>query len=301
MLITTESLTKRYASAVALDALSVEIPPGVIGLLGPNGAGKSTLFKILLGLIEPTAGRAVVLEREVMGHHELRTLVGYMPEHDCFPAEVPAATMITHLAQISGLPYAAARERTSEVMRHVGLLEERYRELGTYSTGMKQRAKLAQALVHDPPLLLLDEPTNGLDPAGRNEMLELIRRTGHELGISIVLSSHLLDDVERVCDYIILIDKGRLVRAGAMSEFTEESQVLIIETDGGEPELAAALELRSVGAQIEGSTLLVDLANEGVYDTTLATVVELGLPLIRLERRRRSLVDLFTAEEQEVG
>jgi ABC-2 type transport system ATP-binding protein len=300
MLIATEGLTKRYPTALALDALSVEIPEGIVGLLGPNGAGKSTFFKILLGLIDATAGSATVLERPIDERDELRRLVGYMPEHDCLPGDIPAVAMVTHFGEVSGLPGEAARERTSEVLRHVGLLEERYREINTYSTGMKQRAKLAQALVHDPPLLFLDEPTNGLDPAGRIDMLELIRRTGKELGISIVMSSHLLDDVERVCDYIVLIDQGRLLRAGPLDSFLAETAVLSVETDGSEQQLAAALTERGLSASHDGSTVLVDLVSDEIYDRTLAALVELNLPLIRMERKRQSLIDLFSAEEEAV-
>jgi ABC-2 type transport system ATP-binding protein len=300
MLIATEGLTKRYPTALALDALSVQIPEGIIGLLGPNGAGKSTFFKILLGLIEPTDGSAIVLDRPIGERDELRRLVGYMPEHDCLPGDIPAVAMVTHFGEVSGLPAEAARERTSEVLRHVGLLEERYREISTYSTGMKQRAKLAQALVHDPPLLFLDEPTNGLDPAGRVEMLELIKRTGHELGISIVMSSHLLDDVERVCDHIVLIDQGRLLRAGPLETFLAETAVLSIETDGSEQLLAAALAEQGLSASRDGGSVLVDLSSDDVYDRTLATLVDLNLPLIRMERRRQSLIDLFNEAEESV-
>ena len=178
---------------VALDRLDLSLEPGVIGLVGANGAGKSTLIKILLGLLEPTRARrrcsASTSRRTGL---ELRQYVGYMPEHDCLPLEISATEFVAHMAQVSGLPRAAARERTAETLRHVGLFEERYREMRGYSTGMKQRVKLAQALVHDPQLMLLDEPTNGLDPAGRDEMLDLVGRIGREFGISIVMSSHLL-------------------------------------------------------------------------------------------------------------
>jgi len=170
-LIATESLTKRYpgpgGGVLALDALSVEIEPGIVGLVGANGAGKSTFLRILLGLLAPTSGRASVLDLDTASHGaRIRERVGYMPEHDVLPPDLTATDLVAHLAEISGLPRTAARERTADVLRHVGLFEERYRQIGGYSTGMRQRVKLAQALVHDPRLLLLDEPTNGLDPAG---------------------------------------------------------------------------------------------------------------------------------------
>ena len=214
-LIATDNLTKRYGSSVtALDGLTFSIEPGVVGLVGSNGAGKSTLLKILLGLLEPTAGSASVFDLDVTTHGiEIRELVGYMPEHDCLPPDMTATDVVSHLAQISGLPRSAARERTAEVLRHVGLYEERYRAIGGYSTGMKQRVKLAQALVHDPRLLFLDEPTNGLDPAGRDEMLELIHRTGTEFGIAVMVASHLLGEIERVCDHLVAIESGKLLRS----------------------------------------------------------------------------------------
>ncbi len=166
-----------------------------------------------------------------------------MPEHDCLPPDVSATDFVIHMARINGLPSSAARERTAETLRHVGLFEERYRAIGTYSTGMKQRVKLAQALVHDPRLLMLDEPTNGLDPAGRDEMLDLIRRIGRDFGISMLMSSHLLGEIERVCDHLVVIDAGRLMRADTIATFTGEMQVLTVEVDDktGRVDGAAAL------------------------------------------------------------
>ena len=163
----------------------------------------------------------------------IRTLLGYMPEHDCLPPDVTATEFVTHLGRISGLPSTVAKERAAESLRHVGLHEERYRLIGTYSTGMKQRVKLAQALVGAPRLLLLDEPTNGLDPAGRTAMLELIGRIGTEFGISIVVASHLLGEIERICDHLVAIDSGRLLRADSMTSFTQASQVLAVEVEEG--------------------------------------------------------------------
>src|SRR6184192_2887529 len=196
-LIHAESLTHRYpGNILALDNLTLDVEPGVIGLVGANGAGKSTFLKILLGLLEPTSGEASVLGFDVRREGtRIRAMVGYMPEHDCLPPDLSATELVTHMGRMSGLPAAVARERAADTLRHVGLYEERYRPIGGYSTGMRQRVKLAQALVHDPRLVLLDEPTNGLDPAGRVEMLELIRRVGREFGISVLISSHLLGEI----------------------------------------------------------------------------------------------------------
>jgi ABC-2 type transport system ATP-binding protein len=186
-LLQARELTKTFGSVRALDAVSFEIDEGITGLLGSNGAGKSTSLKLFLGLIDPDSGTAEVLGRDARSSPEVRARVGYAPEHDCLPRNVSAAEFLAYMARISGLPRTAARLRASDVLRHVGLFEERYRPMETYSTGMKQRVKLAQALVHDPVIAFLDEPTAGLDPLGRREMLELIRRVGGEFGISIVI------------------------------------------------------------------------------------------------------------------
>ena len=231
----TSALTKRYPGAVtALDQLTVRVGPGITGLVGANGAGKSTLIKILLGLLAPTSGRAAVLGLDCARDAErIRARCGYMPEHDCLPPDVTATEFVTHLGRMSGLPPTAAKERAAESLRHVGLYEERYRQIGTYSTGMKQRVKLAQALVGDPRLLLLDEPTIGLDPAGRAAMLDLVSRIGTEFGISILVSSHLLGEIEQICDHLVAIDGGRLLRSDSMTSFTQVSQVLLVEVDEG--------------------------------------------------------------------
>src|SRR5919206_2325292 len=213
-IIATRGLSMRFPGVLALDQLTVDIEPGVVGLVGANGAGKSTLIKILLGLLEPTSGEAQVLGFDIARESmKIRELVGYMPEHDCLPPDMSATEFIVHVARVSGLPATAARERAADTLRHVGLYEERYRPIGGYSTGMRQRVKLAQALVHDPQLVFLDEPTNGLDPAGRYEMLGLIRRIGTEFGISVLVTSHLLGELERICDHIVIIDGGRLMRS----------------------------------------------------------------------------------------
>src|SRR5271163_164548 len=259
--IETRALTKTYPGNVtALDGLTVAVAPGVTGLVGANGAGKSTLIKILLGLIVPTKGQAKVLghDCETSGE-QIRTLLGYMPEHDCLPPDVSATEFVTHMGRMSGLPATAARERAAEALRHVGLHEERYRQVGTYSTGMKQRVKLAQALVGDPRLLLLDEPTNGLDPAGRAAMLDLISRIGTEFGISILVASHLLGEIERVCDHLVAIEAGRLLRADTITSFTKASQVLAVEVDEGLAQLLQALNARGLGATVAQRTLLIPL------------------------------------------
>jgi ABC-2 type transport system ATP-binding protein len=301
-LVAAQALTKRYGpSVIALDALTLEVEPGIIGLVGANGAGKSTFLKILLGLIQPTSGAAQVLDMDVTRQGtEIRQFVGYLPEHDCLPPDLSATEFVSHMGRMAGLPAAAARERTAEVLRHVGLYEERYRPIGGYSTGMKQRVKLAQALVHDPKLLLLDEPTNGLDPAGRDEMLDLVKRTGTEFGIATIVASHLLGEIERVCSFLLAIDAGKLLRAAPIASFTERTGTLGVEVEDGADGLAARLTDAGLEARVEGRTVLVDCPDERPYDIVRDAIDDLGLALVRLEHRRHRLEDLFRAEEPAV-
>jgi ABC-2 type transport system ATP-binding protein len=297
-LIATQQLTKRYGSSVtALDGLTLEVEPGIIGLVGANGAGKSTLLKILLGLLAPTSGSATVMGMDVATQGpQIRQLVGYLPEHDCLPPDVSATEFVTHMARMAGLPASAARERTAEVLRHVGLYEERYRPIGGYSTGMKQRVKLAQAIVHDPKLLLLDEPTNGLDPAGRDEMLDLVHRTGAEFGIATIVASHLLGEIERVCSFLLAIDAGRLLRSAPIASFVELTGTLDVELEDGADALAAHLVATGLDARADGRSVLVDCPDERPYDIVRDAIDDLGLALTRLEQRRHRLEDLFRVE-----
>ena len=294
-LVALDGLTMRYPGGVtALDGLTLSIEPGIVGLVGANGAGKSTLIKILLGLLEATDGSARVFDLDVRTQSQaIRQLVGYMPEHDCLPSDISASDFVNHMARMSGLPRASARERSAEVLRHVGLFEERYRPMGGYSTGMKQRVKLAQALVHDPRLLLLDEPTNGLDPSGRDEMLDLIERTGTEFGIAIIMASHLLGEIERVGQYLVAIDAGHLLRAAELDTFTQQTGTLIVEVDERQAELAASLTEAGLSTRVDGTHVLVELHGDDTFDQVLEAVVALGLALIRVEPRRSSLEDLF--------
>ena len=300
-LLETRELTKRYGTIVtALDSLSLTLEPGIIGLVGANGAGKSTLIKILLGLLEPTSGGATVLGLDAATQGpELRQFVGYMPEHDCLPGDVSATEFVAHMAQVNGLPKSAARERTAETLRHVGLFEERYREIRGYSTGMKQRVKLAQALVHDPRVMFLDEPTNGLDPAGRDEMLDLVRRTGKEFGIAIIMASHLLGEIERVCEHLVVIDGGKLLRSAPIGDFTGRTQVLAVEVEGDAGQFARRLAELGLKVKEEGRLLLVGIEGDGVYDQIRDAVEDLGLGLVRLEQRRQNLEDLFRTPAEE--
>ena len=295
-LVAARGLTKSFGSVRALDGVSFEIGEGITGLLGSNGAGKTTSLKLCMGLLLPDEGAVEVLGQDPRTSPEYRARVGYAPEHDCLPRNVSAAELLAYMAEVSGLPTTAARLRASDVLRHVGLFEERYRPMGTYSTGMKQRVKLAQALVHDPLIAFLDEPTAGLDPLGRREMLDLVRRVGSEFGISIVVSTHLMGDVERVCDSVVVLDAGRLLRAGPVSGFTEETEMLEVELVEGADAVAQALRSHGVEARLDGRRLTLEGVSGGDYDLLRDAIVESGALLYRLAPARHSLADVFATD-----
>jgi ABC-2 type transport system ATP-binding protein len=282
--------------------LTVDVPRGLVGLVGANGAGKTTLFRLLLGLARPTEGTV-----EVVGHPVAadpvgaRSRLGYMPEHDCLPLDQTAADVVATLGELSGLPARGARQRASEVLDLVGLDEARFRPVGGFSTGMRQRVKLAQALVADPELALLDEPTAGLDPTGREEMLLLVARLA-SFGISVLLATHLLDDVARVCDHVVMLDAGRLVVAGPTENLLHQTGKFTVEVYAGVGRLARALTERGLtvvagDALLDGEGGAVDVVvgpePEPVLDTIRDVLAELGLPLHRLSSRAASLDDAF--------
>ncbi len=292
-LLEARALTKHYGSTIALEQASFDVQEGVTGLLGPNGAGKSTAMKLFLGLILPTSGTAMLLGEEPYKSVEGRARIGYMPENESLPPNVTASEFLMHMAQVSGIPPAYARTRAADTLRHVGLDEERYRPIGEYSTGMKQRVKLAQALVHDPVLVLLDEPTAGLDPAGREEMLDLIKRTARGFGISIMLSTHLMGDIERVADSVIVLESGTVTRQDSVAQLTEETETLLIEVADRREEFAATLAAKGVVAADDGKVLVVEQAGEAEYDLIRDAAAESGARLRRLMPRRRDLRDIF--------
>lgn len=292
-LLQAQNLTKAYGETLALNSVSFSVEEGVTGLLGPNGAGKSTAIKLFLGLLTPTNGSAEVMGEKPYETIEIRSRLGYMPEHDCLPTAVTASEFLTHMAQVSGLPPAFARTRAADILRHVGLDEERYRSIGEYSTGMKQRVKLAQALVHDPVIVLLDEPTAGLDPAGREEMLALVRRTGQDFGISIMISTHLMGDVESTCDRIIVLEGGSVVESGDVSSFTQETETVFIDVDDHLEELIATLKSKGLQPTIDGVSVAIPGAGDAEYDMIRDALVEAGSRLRRLGPRRHRLTEIF--------
>lgn len=297
--VVTNGLQKTYGSVVALDSLDLSIPRGAVGLLGPNGAGKSTLIKLLLGLIRPTGGEGRVLGMDVVREAvNLRQFVGYMPESDCLPSDVTAADFVGHMAQMSGLPARDARLRAAEVLYHCGVDEERYRLMREFSTGMKQRVKLAQAIVHDPEVVFLDEPTNGMDPAGRDEMLSLITRIHRDVGITVLLSSHLLEDVERVCEYVVMLDRGRLVEHGKVAALVQGAGDISVEIDGDAQLFASRLEAAGATVGHNGTSLSVKHTDDRVFDIIRDTAVELDVALRGVRLQARSLEDVYVQQLQ---
>ncbi|MGD9894570.1 MAG: ABC transporter ATP-binding protein [Dehalococcoidia bacterium] len=297
-------LTKRYEHVIALEGLTFTLDEGIVGLMGANGAGKSTLIKILLGLLYPTSGTARVFGLDATTHGlHARERIGYMPEHDCLPPDMSAFAFVTHMAQLSGLPPREAAGRTADTLRYVGLDEERYRPIGGYSTGMKQRVKFAQALVHDPRILFLDEPTNGLDPSGREQMLDLIQRTSRDgTGLCIVMSTHLLADVEHICDQVVVLDGGRLIHSGSLASFSGAAPFVSVSVGpDGIGALAGELGRRGLTVHADTDHIVVDFHDDHTYDVIRDTVAELGLPLLRMARRRTSLADLFRSPSAEPG
>jgi ABC-2 type transport system ATP-binding protein len=288
-----DRLTKRYGDVVALDGLTVEVPRGCVGLVGANGAGKTTTFRTLLGLTRPTEGMVEVCGVDVAADPiEVRTRLGYMPEHDCLPLDQSAADVVATFGELSGLPSRVARQRASDILDLVGLDEARFRTIDGFSTGMRQRTKLAQALVGDPELVLLDEPTAGLDPLGREEMLALVARLA-TFGISVVLATHLLGDVQQVCDHVMMLDAGRLVVAGATADLLESSGSVVLDVGRGAPQLVAALTASGLAAELRDGHVDVHVTGEAELDAIRDVVADLGLPMYRMSPAATSLDDVF--------
>ena len=286
-------MTKRYPPVTALDDLTIDVPRGRVGLVGANGAGKTTLFRLLLGLAHPTAGRIEVAGVDVASDPiEVRSRLGFMPEHDCLPLDQTAADVVSTFGELSGLPPRAARQRASDILDLVGLDEARFRPIGGFSTGMRQRTKLAQALVGDPQLVLLDEPTAGLDPLGREEMLALVGRLG-SFGISVLMATHLLDDVQQVCDHVVMIDAGRLVIAGATESLLQRTGRVTIDVGPHGDELVTGLFAAELVAAWVDGFVEVEIRDDDDLDRVRDVVASLGLPLYRLTTRLTSLDEVF--------
>ncbi|HYN34762.1 MAG TPA: ABC transporter ATP-binding protein [Ilumatobacteraceae bacterium] len=295
----------QFPSTRALDALDVTIPSGVTGLVGANGAGKTTLISLVLGLLKPTAGSISVLglDPDSKGP-ELRAMIGYGPERNVFPDDLRAYDFVRHLAEVKGLPRDEARSRASDSLYLVGLGEERFRALGTMSTGQRQRVKLAQAIAADPRLIVLDEPTDGLDPVQRDEMLNIIVQVNRDFGIDVMLSSHVLEEVERVCDHVVALAEGRLVAQGSMADLAgasggiELELVELVDRPTAIDDVVALLSAAGVGVTRSGTSLsVVGLPDDELFDLTAHCVAQAGARLRRLGQHRRSLDDIFSMAE----
>jgi ABC-2 type transport system ATP-binding protein len=293
--IVADDVVKNYGSTAVLRGATFTVGHGVTGLLGANGAGKTTLLGMVLGLHRPDSGTLRVLGGDPWTNGpEVRVRLGYAPEFDALPPDVAAHDVVRHIAELHGLPRREATARASDSLWEVGLGEERFRPVGTMSTGQRQRVKLAQAIVHDPALVLLDEPTNGLDPAQREDMLELIRHVGHDLGMNVVLSSHLLEEVERVSDAVVILDGGVVVAGGQLDDLRTGSDELLLDLDGDAAALVSALGSVGVASRTDApGRVIVALEQPVVYDLVRDAIASLELGIRRMEARRASLEDVY--------
>ena len=300
-------IVKTFGDVCALDGFDLELHPGTVGLLGPNGAGKTTLLKLLIGQLRPDGGAASIAgldPRHRRERVEIRRRVGYMPEGGCLPSGVNAVDVVQALGRMSGLTARDAMTRTHEVLDYVGLDEQRYRIVSEYSTGMLQRLKLAQALVHDPGVLLLDEPTNGLDPKGRRHMLEVIHDLGHTQGKTVLLCSHLLPDVERTCDRVVVMHRGRVVQSGEIAAMTAgDARRVRLSVRGDVHAFAQALasQGRAFERKDRGAFEVVLDAGEEDGDRLFAAAATASVTVTELRPVRMSLEDAFLRVLREAG
>lgn len=290
-------ITKRWGPTTALAGATFDVHAGVTGLLGANGAGKTTVLGLMLGLHRPDGGSITVLGHDPwQAGPQVRARLGYAPEHDAFPPDVAAHDVVRHLGELHGLPRREATGRASDALWEVGLGEERFRPVGTMSTGQRQRVKLAQAIVHDPDLVLLDEPTNGLDPGQRQDMLGLIHHVGSDLGMHVIVSSHLLEEVEQVCRAVVILEQGRTVAEGRIDELRGVEHELVVELDdlGAPSDLVRRLALVGVAATDLGAgRVVIALEAPVVYDLLRDALAEQGAGIRRLQRRQASLEDVY--------
>ena len=296
MIIQINNISVSYGKLLALDDISLGIEGGAVGLLGPNGAGKSTLIKTLLGFLKPDIGSGEVLGMDIKTCQlDIRQKVGYMPEGDCYIPGMTAVSFVAYAGQLCGMPYKDAIQRAHEVLQYVGMAEERYRMLETYSSGMKQRIKLAQALVHDPELLFLDEPTTGMDPIGRQEMLDLIKDISTIKGIQIIVSSHLLPDIEYSCQDVVVLRQGKLIIQGNIEELKDTQHRLFEVKIKGEQEVftAALAELGLEWRERGNDVLRVPLPDGLEPEVFFKLAAENGFQIRHLAATQSSLEDVF--------
>ena len=301
--ITAHNLRKMYGPHLALDDVDLEIPSGAVGILGPNGAGKSTLFKCLLGLIKTTSGGGTVLGYDIRTEGDkIRSRIGYMPEYDALDPGLAAVDQVRYSGELLGMNPAHATRRAHEVLEYVGLKDQRYRKIETFSTGMKQATKLACALVHDPEILICDEPTNGLDQKAREFMLQTLRRTVSEGGRSVLMSSHVMDDVQDVCDRIVMIHKGKIVVQRRIDELAKQvDREIEISVWGGASRMQAALEGRDLEVRRLGRVLRVDRIDDNTTFVILEAAAEAGVQVRQMQEYEPDLEDIFLLIMDKLG
>jgi ABC-2 type transport system ATP-binding protein len=295
MLFQLHNVTKTYGAVTALGNLSVTTPEGAVGLLGPNGAGKTTLIRTLLGLISIDAGEGEILGMDVRNRQlEIRQAVGFVPEDECLFPGLAGVDFVAYAGQLGGMDLADALQRAHEVLDYVGLGEARYRPVESYSTGMKQRLKLASAIVHDPRLLILDEPTNGMDPAGRQDIIELSRDLAHNKGMSLLFSSHLLPDVEAVCDHVVVLGRGRLLAQGRIEEMKQlHRRCFEVRLKEGQEQFAARLTASGLLVTPKDDLLLVELPEGQTQALLWETARATGRQIRHLRPQRSTLEEVF--------
>lgn len=301
--ITAVNLRKMYGPHLALDDVNLEIPSGAVGILGPNGAGKSTLFKCLLGLIKTTSGEGTVLGYDIRTEGDkIRSRIGYMPEYDALDPGLAAIDQVRYSGELLGMNPAHATQRAHEVLEYVGLKDQRYRKIETFSTGMMQATKLACALVHDPEILICDEPTNGLDQRAREFMLQTLRRTVSEGGRSVLMSSHVMDDVQDVCDRIVMINKGKIVVQSRIDELAKQvDREIEISIWGGASRMQAALEGRGFEVRRLGRVLRVDRVDDNTTFVILEAAAEAGVQVRQMQEYEPDLEDIFLLIMDKLG
>ncbi|MAS80764.1 MAG: ABC transporter [Euryarchaeota archaeon] len=302
-IITTKLLNKMYGSHLAIDGINLEIPRGAIGILGPNGAGKSTLFKCLLGLITTTSGEGTVLGHDIRTEGEsIRSKIGYMPEYNALDPNLFAVDQVRYAGELLGMNSKTATQRAHEVLEYVGLKDQRYRKIETFSTGMLQATKLACALVHDPEILICDEPTNGLDQRARSFMLQTLKRTVVEGERSVLMSSHVMDDVQEVCDSIVMIHKGKIVLQGYFDDFAEQvDKEIEVVIWGGASKMEEELATEGLEARRLGRVIRIKVESESTVDKILNAAVRAEVQVRQMKEYEPDLEDIFLLVMEKLG
>ena len=302
-IIESRGLTKNYGKLTALDSIDFKVPYGPVGLLGPNGAGKTTLIKCLLGLLRATSGNTYVFGYKLDSKDSIlniRQRIGYMPESDCFIPEMDAVWFVKYMAELSGLPAMDSMQRTHEVLDYIGIGDERYRKIKTYSTGMKQKVKLAQAIVHDPELIFLDEPTNGMDPKGRKEMLDLIRDISINHGKNVIFSSHLLQDVEYICQHVVIMNQGKVLVQGGLGDLLNTMKKYEIRIKGDQKEFGDILRKLGLEYERSGSFFMLKMEKD-ILNRIYRSIDTERIQIRHASISKRTLEDIFVDEINRPG